>query len=77
MKEATSLMRKMADRLFGENGAEAKLFLQALIEPPDFDPWILWTGDEAEKTSMNSMSPPAFTARSKKRMQDTYSESKA
>ena len=68
MKEPTSLMRKAADRLFEENAGERDRFLAALIHPPCFAPWILWTGDETEKASVAAMPPgfdwlPAFAMR--------------
>lgn len=38
-------MRKEAARLFPDDAAEAERFLDALIEPPEFAPCVLWTGE--------------------------------
>lgn len=57
MKGPTPLMRKAAESLFGENAGERRRFLEALSNPPDLAPWILWTGAGMQKVPVTEPAP--------------------
>ncbi len=58
-REPTRLMRQEAERLFPGDAAQSEAFLRALLDPPDFAPCALWTGDESERAAFLERVSPA------------------